>query len=364
MDSYSELLTPQRCSTEEVKDISQVGEGRKFEALQGARGIAALLIVLCHTTAFIGLEPTLWHRYGIYLWGRGTVLGVQLFFVLSGIVIFRAHHADLNQPATAPAFYWKRFRRIYPLYWVFFALTVLKHNSSTIDSSGNYQHDPWVILSGLFLVHLFSYQTNMVVAWTLFDEVQFYFVFSALLLNRKIGTVIFCLWIGASLCLLGHSDPYWSTFFSPYHLLFGLGILVAKMLNTDRPLPAKQIFWSGIVVFGASVIVARPLDHGVAVRLTGGVGAGAILLGALILERQGKLTIPRWLVLLGDASYSIYLAHFMVISAVARFSYSHWHEAPIPIGFWMVILFFCGTTAGLATHFVIERPLLKALGRT
>lgn len=73
-----------------------MSSSRHIKSLQAARGIAAILVVICHASAFVGEEPSLWHRYTIFLWLRGTALGVQLFFVLSGIVLYTAHREDIR----------------------------------------------------------------------------------------------------------------------------------------------------------------------------------------------------------------------------------------------------------------------------
>lgn len=332
-----------------------------IQSVQAARGVAALLVVVCHSGAFLGQVPGLWQRTPVYLWSRGTALGVQMFFVISGLVIFRAHRKDFNQPRKFGSFSWKRFRRIYPLYWICLSLTLFKHHTAT-DPYPSY-HRPVVIASNYLLVHLFSYQTIMVQAWTLFDEVQFYLVFALCIANRRIGLVVLSLWLAASLLFLAPASSYWLTLFSPYHLLFGLGILVALALENQKPLPANLLLWLGMVVFAGALIVAGPFDRGVIVRLAAGVGAASLLLGAALLERRHRLSIPRWLNLLGDASYSIYLVHFMVISVIARFAFAHCRNLPVPLGVWMLFFILSGTLIGVAAHYAIERPLLKAMGR-
>ena len=335
---------------------------KEIKSLQAARGIAALLVVICHSAAFLGEESGLWHRTPLYLWFRGTVLGVQMFFVISGVVIFRAHREDFNQPQKTGIFYWKRFRRIYPLYWICLTPTLWKHHAAT-DLHASYPHLPSVVVSSYLLLHLFSYQTIMVQAWTLFDEIQFYLAFSLCILNRRVGFVVLGVWLAASFLFLAPASPYWLVVFSPYHLLFGLGILVALALESEKRIPAGLIFWLGMIVFAGALVVAGPFHRGVIVRLIAGVGAACILLGAALLERRSLLIVPRWLTLLGDASYSIYLIHFMVISAIARLAYAHWSHLPIPIGGWMLLFILLGVGAGLATHYAIERPLLRALGK-
>lgn len=348
-----------------LSDVSapnpSVAKTKVIQSVQAARGIAALLVVICHSGAFLGQVPGLWQRLPIYLWSRGTVLGVQMFFVISGLVIFRAHRRDLDQPHKAAAFCWKRFRRIYPLYWIFLSLTLWKHHAAS-DLYPNY-HVPIVIASNYLLVHLFSFHTIMVQAWTLFDEIQFYIVFAICIVNRKIGLTLLCVWLAASLLFLTPATPYWLIVFSPYHLLFGLGILVALALETRKRIPASPLFWLGMFLFAGALIIAGPFDNGVIVRLAAGVGAACLLLGAALLERQRRLKIPRWLDLLGDASYSIYLVHFMVISTIARFAYAHWSHLPIPIGGWMLLFILSGVGFGIAAHYVVELPLLNALGR-
>jgi exopolysaccharide production protein ExoZ len=335
---------------------------KEIKSLQAARGIAVLLVVICHSAAFLGEEPGLWQTTPIYLWFRGAALGVQMFFVISGLVIFHAHREDFDRPRKAGAFYWKRFRRIYPLYWICLSLTLWKHRAVT-DPYASHQHLPSVILSSYLLIHLFSYQTIMVQAWTLFDEIQFYLVFALCILNRRVGLAVLGVWLAASFLFLAPASPYWLVVFSPYHLLFGLGILVALALESEKRIPAGLIFWLGMVVFAGALVVAGPFDRGVIVRLIAGVGAACILLGAALLERRSRLTIPPWLALLGDASYSIYLIHFMVISAIARFAYAHWRHLPVPISGWMLLFILLGVGVGIVTHYAVERPLLRALGK-
>jgi peptidoglycan/LPS O-acetylase OafA/YrhL len=333
-----------------------------INSLQAARGLAALLVVLCHSAAFLGEEPGLWQRAPIYLWFRGTALGVQMFFVISGLVIFQAHRADFGRPRMTGAFCWKRFRRIYPLYWICLSATMWKHRA-VADPLASIWHLPVVSLSNFLLIHLFSYQTIMVQAWTLFDEIQFYLIFALCILNRKVGQAILGAWLMASFIFLTPASTYWLVVFSPFHLLFGAGILVAIALESDRQIPAGPFFWTGGLVFVGAVIAAGPYARGVSVRLIAGFGAALLLLGAALLERRGFLFIPRWLALLGDASYSIYLVHFMVISVIARFAYAHLRDLPVPIGGWMALFILLGVGIGIVVHFMVERPLLRAFGK-
>jgi peptidoglycan/LPS O-acetylase OafA/YrhL len=140
-------------------------------------------------------------------------------------------------------------------------------------------------------------------------------------------------------------------------------MLVALGLESEKKIPAGPVFWLGVAVLIGALVVAGPFSRGVVVRLIAGVGAACILLGAALLERRGRLSIPRWLTLLGDASYSIYLIHFMVISAIARFAYAHMRHLPVPIGGWMLLFILISVGVGIVTHYAVERPLLRAFGK-
>jgi hypothetical protein len=112
------------------------------------------------------------------------------------------------------------------------SLTLLKHHA-TPDHDGSYMHASSVIVSSYLLVHLFSYRTIMVQAWTLFDEVQFYLIFSLWIVNRRLGITALCVWLAASLLYITPFSVYWAVVFSPCHFLFALGILVALVLQAN-----------------------------------------------------------------------------------------------------------------------------------
>src|SRR4051812_13646347 len=100
---------------------------RTFASFQAARGIAALMVVFIHATNFAAATPGLWQHLALNASLRGMILGVELFFVLSGLVILSAHWEDIGRPSRLPSFLWKRFRRIYPMYWIALALTIAAH---------------------------------------------------------------------------------------------------------------------------------------------------------------------------------------------------------------------------------------------
>ena len=78
--------------------------------LQYIRAIAALLVVYFHAILQLEkLNPDAWMTD--YLFGKS---GVDLFFVLSGFVMWIT---TSDKPQTVTDFWWKRVRRVVPLYW-------------------------------------------------------------------------------------------------------------------------------------------------------------------------------------------------------------------------------------------------------
>jgi peptidoglycan/LPS O-acetylase OafA/YrhL len=85
-----------------------------FHTLDGMRGVAALLVVLRHTTRFFG-------DFGF----QESYLAVDIFFAMSGIVLANAYEQRLKAGQFAKTFAWIRLVRLYPLYALGLAISVL-----------------------------------------------------------------------------------------------------------------------------------------------------------------------------------------------------------------------------------------------
>lgn len=82
--------------------------------LDGIRGLAILLVMVCHLTGFGGTNPI--DRWGQYLAWWGSI-GVDLFFVLSGFLITGILLETRMRPRFFRNFYVRRALRIFPLYY-------------------------------------------------------------------------------------------------------------------------------------------------------------------------------------------------------------------------------------------------------
>lgn len=145
--------------------------GLELPTLTGLRGVAATLVFLRHIHADVqGTLPV------VAVLGNIGYVGVTFFFVLSGFVLTWA-----TRPITAGQFYWRRFARVYPLYfaaiWIWLAI------AWPLGTLGDFGSKPLSILPSLLLVQAWVPTQSIyfgwggAVLWSLSCEAFFYLVF-------------------------------------------------------------------------------------------------------------------------------------------------------------------------------------------
>lgn len=141
---------------------------QRFELFESLRAIAAMSVLVFHTAGWAGVNLFAW--YGAF---TSTLnVGVTLFFLISGFLLYRPHAVEMLGGAAAPDtgdYALRRAFRILPAYWV--ALTAL---ALWPGLSGVFTKN-WWIYYGL----LQSYRQNWAargigVAWSLSVEMAFY----------------------------------------------------------------------------------------------------------------------------------------------------------------------------------------------
>ena len=140
----------------------------RFELIESLRAIAALSVLLHHTGG--------WSKVNLFTWyGAFTSklhLGVTLFFLISGFLLYRPHAVQmLGGRAASPAgdYALRRAFRILPAYWV--ALTVL---SLWPGLRGVFTKDWWVYYGLLQSYRPEWSLQGIAVAWSLSVEIAFY----------------------------------------------------------------------------------------------------------------------------------------------------------------------------------------------
>jgi exopolysaccharide production protein ExoZ len=349
----------------------------KLGSIQMLRALAAILVVYTHSICAMDSFAYGWQQNTPVRTSLGT-FGVDIFFVISGFVIYRSA-GQLTGQRAALSFLWHRFRRINPVCYAATLLTLLvwlpgflRHDQHDITSQK--------ILSSIILLHYPGWTYPILFqTWTLSFEWYFYGIFCLLILigtQKKVTalTIILSGSIGLGWLLLHHDIGVGSFYTNPYLFEFLLGVIIGYCYN--RWTPGKGIAWGlllpGIVLgliwiaTGSFDIVGRAeLQHPHFQRWHAfgwGSSAALIVAGCTFLEKLGTSTFlyrHRLILLLGDASYSIYLFHMIPLGVMAsvyiRFGIFLPADAAIVLD---AILAVAGS---LLFYKWVEKPLLKIM---
>ena len=332
-----------------------------LQTLQAGRGIAALLVVLFHLNGSIwGQAKYFPHEFTAPL-GFGNA-GVQFFFVLSGFIIFYAHHRDLGEPGALNGYLFKRVTRIYPAYWVVLLAWIppfeLLHGAGQGAT-----HTALQIVTSIFLLP-HPQDPILQVAWTLRHEVMFYALFAFCIANVRLGVMLMIVWQAACVgaLVLGLDRFPLSFLLSANNILFLMGIAVAFFTIKCSVRYPRLLLFCGVAAFlatGFAIVLGKlPEARSMHVLMFGTASAIAIA-GLAGLELSQRVAVPWVLRHLGDASYAIYLVHFPVLAGTAKLVFLlglNRHTAE-PVLFLIIAAVAVG--AGSAFHLLVERPLLN-----
>ncbi len=298
----------------------------QIATLQVGRAIAAIVVVIYHATQMtVGVAGPF---PGSFLLLHGD-LGVDFFFVLSGFIIY--HSVPGN---SLGSFLHARARRLYLPYLpvgigmaLFFASIGLNMNS-------------WSWLPTLTLAPVGN--PALAVAWTLQHEIVFYAVFAAAYFSGRlaVGLILWAILIVAA-AIAGVA-------FLPLALInleFLMGVAAAAVFQRGWVSPR----WYGMAFVPLLVWIGLGAKNDMSILV--GLAIAFTIVPVAQWERSGTLVIPRYVLFLGAASYSIYLVHVIAISTVARL-----------VSGWPLVMtgsIAAGVIAGLFYHLAIERPLLR-----
>jgi exopolysaccharide production protein ExoZ len=345
--------------------------GRKsvLNNIQVLRAVAALAVVGHHVLS------ELQARFGLGSFGLLDSMGragVDLFFVISGFIMFHATHGVQQTPVR---FWTNRVVRIAPLYWLV-TLLVAALWVAGLAPFGVAKLDVQDVMSSLaFLPDVRadgSPYPVLGVGWTLVYEMYFYVLFGLCLLLRSQAmslAVLAAYFLASWLALSLMTDPshMLAVYLQPITLEFVAGGALAlawRRLPETLPAMGGRVLAYGMVGVGAILLAPAAGYFGEAINTDGALrlavfGGPAVLVvaGALMLERAGAVSHNPRLLLLGAASYAVYLIHPLGVqygvAAVAG-------AGPLLAGLVAAVM---SVALGLALHLRIETPLLARLKR-
>ena len=334
--------------------------------LQALRGIASLLVVLLHVWGCekrFGVETLIFRE--IQWFGN---IGVDLFFVLSGFIIATTNRRNMGDAASVPVYLWRRLWRIYPLYWIAviacLLVTGLCHGNGTLRTTNLSWWAAWLTLFPISEPNYFAGQ-----AWTLTFEMMFYLVFAVVLcLPPRFGAGLLGAWavaIGVGLLFPEPTNIPAQRALDPFVLEFLGGCVIAWLASRGVNRGGRIALVAGIVYCAVAVAIAKAslpvfwLDYMTNDRIRTPVyGPAAVLVVYGFVAREGAWRIPTLLLRLGDASYSLYMMHPVVLG-LAMFTGYYIPHSRVPHFLWMTGTLATCLVAGLLTHRFVERPLLN-----
>jgi len=278
-----------------------------LDSITVLRGFSAFFVLVFHAVyyeaSFRGGGPYAIEGLANHL----SLSGITTFFCLSGYLMAR-----LVERETFTRFVARRALRIYlPLVGAT-ALALLADAIGLLDVPDF----PWYALT---LLPVGKVNRPLGVEWTLVYEVFYYavtalFCFAPL---RRWFPALVAVWLVVVLTAAMRFDFYGSDFEPPANLIvfsvWNLGFLVGALGRLAEKAGWLRASWviPGVMIWAVSG------QWGVGVRAyLIPLGVGLIVMAGIAWESKHGLNPPRWMLLLGDASYGLYLLHVTVVRSV------------------------------------------------
>jgi peptidoglycan/LPS O-acetylase OafA/YrhL len=362
----------------------------RLHALTTLRFLAALHVVLFHMRVVAILPGGPW-------WYRNYAsigfVGVNFFFVLSGFILVYTYDA----PQLDVRRFWRaRFARIYPAYvlslivaapFFFFAV----HNLDLPFFAWSRQHLFWACTLTIGLLQAWVPQGALTwnsVCWSLSVEAFFYFVFPLFLFrSRKLSSsaltlCLLALWL-VSLSLSfgyvslhpdgfenvnsGSTTLFWKNVlsFNPLVRLpeFLIGMMTGRLFLSSSEGGrhsaqrfATPLFLAGLAGFAAVIVFVDRIPNPVLSAGFLSPAFAAVIYGAAQQPRWLSFLSFPWLVLLGDASYSLYLLHSLLIARTFASLTALPHSVRVAASLAAAIV------ASILAYRLIEEPARRWLG--
>ena len=313
---------------------------KRIESLQALRGLAAILVMLFHYRFYLRSQvengTTIWDA--LFGWG---IIGVDIFFIISGFIMVYTTQNYTQSLFSTKRFLINRAIRIFPMYYVGLLITFLLSGAM---STFHYPEKVQNLLSALtFTVYKTDITPHYIddggmynIRWTLNYEVYFYIAFSVCLLvkHRLLALIGFSAFMICLIPSIAGFQPTTSIQGYPFHsptlglltnpvfLEFIIGAIVGylylklKNITSSTKIQAIASFISltlfMYVTYGIYNESLRAFNTESAIIL------GVFILFITLADPLLKKYIPHILTYLGDISFSLYLLHGAIGSAVMK----------------------------------------------
>lgn len=332
-------------------------------SIHALRGLAALAVVLAHT------------HYQFFGAVSSQFQGVSIFFVISGFIV-----AYITEQGTS-GFLLRRAVRILPVYWCVTALALVWYSLGQFDWISVLLNDPAQGLRQLqslmgtpgiaerlarsavlapYREGQGGYTVFLGVGWTLCIEGLYYLLFAAFAAAGRVTAMwtVSAFFIGCNAARVFAGADGIIGFYGQLDSLYipmGFGVYWLWKKASAAKLESKQVKFASAVVGGALLLVngAAWNTSPMAVVLP-----PMAVFSALMLHSSGVRFQSKWLVFLGNISYSLYLVHTVVLTTFERYEPAHPVLDPKTFsGMALAVLASCG--AAWLMHIGIEKPFIR-----
>ncbi len=341
--------------------------------VQFVRFVGALLVVLYHTWQGPHTDMNMTDP----LFGAISVFGfagVDMLFVVSGFIIYYT----TSKPDTKihpGVFIYQRFARVYLGYWPFYfmaAAALLFTNKIRLAEID--------LLSSFFLLPDKLGAMLIGASWTLPYELYFYTLFFFLFFTphrmRLIAFIaiaiiafnVYAAWAFNAYTWKGYRNlgEYQRFFTSPWLLEFLAGCWAAYAVRQGHKRFHQAALFLGLGLFAVAIAlnlyvldgkIAKFFNHHYRLSLFGG-GTALILYGLVNLEQRGFTLFPRMSLLLGNATYSLYLCHTIILDSLGFAGVYAWClTMPVPPVVWLWLLIALMLLFAVLFYSWVEKPI-------
>lgn len=310
-------------------------KGNRILELDALRGIAALSVFFYHASIY--------YKDSIYFsLFRFGLTGVDLFFIISGFVIFSS-----IQNKTRLQFLKSRFIRLFPTYWIAvsftFILICIKYYQKGILTLLPVKQ---YIINLSMIQEFFKIENLDGPYWTLYIELFFYFLVFIFINKEKMLftsiSFIIVITVLSRVNWINIPSPIntlSTTPISAHAPLFLIGMLFYKLHQTKSLLifiPIVLVFFSQVLIYRAHYTWIKNTDINFSEHIT----LLLLYLAVFVMFVFDKLKFIRntKLIILGEISYALYLIHQYLTTEIIEFYLVNKHHFSLGITIFLIAL--------------------------
>ncbi len=360
------IITPKFCTklTGKQNPSAQAANGEQLEgenglrylSIQYLRAAAVMSVLVLHSHDLFDAPLMKVPLFSDFGW-----VGVRLFFIISGFIV-----ADrICRCASLGDYLIRRFLRVFPLYFVvsiFTAFVALSANEfpfvlAKTDSGMPFEPNGLeYFLKSVFIVPQDEWPL-FAVGWSLEFEIVFYaiFGFAYFTISAMAARLII---LAIAVAGLVNIFPA-SHFAHPFMLYFFAGCFCSDAFRTFR----RPTIWFACMAFLPTTVVW--IAHlygslnigGSGFTIASTVSFSSLLILFLELEsRLARISWGSWIIMIGDATYSIYLCHWLIFRT-ARYLAFDLEASPLVMESIRILILACALVLSVFIHRKVESPM-------